>query len=90
VIAFGLDERTVAARQKKVGQHAQKTFSKLRFLLYTVVKMALLSEEEITRAFARLGELAQKQGTEIDLVVVGGAAMVLAYKARAATHDVDV
>jgi hypothetical protein len=52
--------------------------------------MSLLSEEEIARAFTRLGELAQEQGDQIELLAVGGVVMVLAYGARAATHDVDV
>ncbi|CAN5841364.1 hypothetical protein BH10CHL1_BH10CHL1_13850 [soil metagenome] len=51
--------------------------------------MALLTKEEITNALQRLGALAQQQGQEIELLVVGGAAMVLAYNARLATHDVD-
>lgn len=40
-------------------------------------------------ALRRLGELAQSQNIEIELLTVGGAVMVLAYKARLATHDVD-
>ena len=52
--------------------------------------MAILSKEEIIRALERLGQLAQAQGYEIELIMVGGAAMVLAYGARQSTHDVDV
>jgi hypothetical protein len=55
-----------------------------------LIIMALLSKEEIAHALTRLGELAQNQGTQIDLLAVGGAVMVLAYQARPATHDVDV
>jgi predicted nucleotidyltransferase len=55
-----------------------------------MASMALLSEQEITHAFTRLGELAQKQGEQIELLAVGGVVMVLAYGARAATRDVDV
>ena len=51
--------------------------------------MALLSKEEIETALARLGELALKQGMPVELLLVGGADMVLAYNARLSTHDVD-
>lgn len=51
--------------------------------------MALLSKEEIEKALARLGELALDQSTPVELLLVGGAAMVLAYNARLSTHDVD-
>jgi predicted nucleotidyltransferase len=52
--------------------------------------MALITREEITQAFSRLGELAIAQGDSIELIAVGGAAMVLAFDARQSTHDVDV
>ena len=52
--------------------------------------MTLLSRQEITNAFTRLGEIAHAQGRQIELVAVGGAVMVLAYNARLATHDIDV
>lgn len=58
--------------------------------MYTMNKMTLLSQQEIAKALARLGELAQEQGHQIELLAVGGAVMVLAYNARASTHDVDV
>lgn len=58
--------------------------------MYTIRKMALLSEQEIANALTRLGQMAQEQGRQIELLAVGGAAMVLAYNARPATHDVDV
>ena len=51
--------------------------------------MALLSRHDIENALRRLGELALQQGETIELLAVGGAAMVLAYDARLATHDVD-
>jgi len=51
--------------------------------------MTLLSKVEIIGALQRLGELAQTQGLEVDLLAVGGVVMVLAYEARLATHDVD-
>ena len=52
--------------------------------------MALLSQHDIAKALTRLGELAQQQGHQIDLLAVGGVVMVMAYNARLATHDVDV
>lgn len=51
--------------------------------------MALLSRQEIIAALERLGQLALAEGSTLQLVVVGGAAMVLGYNARQATHDVD-
>ena len=51
--------------------------------------MSLLSKDEIEKALARLGELALDRDTPIELLLVGGAAMVLAYNARLSTHDVD-
>ncbi len=53
-------------------------------------QMAILTKEEIVQALERLGELAQQQGDSIELVLVGGAAMVLMYNARPSTRDVDV
>ena len=52
--------------------------------------MALLSKLDIEKALTYLGELALAEGHHIELLVVGGAAMVLLYNARPATHDVDV
>ena len=51
--------------------------------------MARIAKEDIGRALTRLGELGAQRGFEIELVVVGGAAMVLAFDARDATQDVD-
>ena len=51
--------------------------------------MSLLSREQIIQGLERLGQLAAERGEQIELLVVGGAAMVLAYAARPATHDVD-
>jgi hypothetical protein len=48
-----------------------------------------LSKQEITQALQELGQLALEQGEPIELMVVGGALMVLAYDARTATKDVD-
>ena len=52
--------------------------------------MTLLTKQEITQALARLGELARAQGHSIELLLMGGAAMVLMYDARPSTRDVDV
>lgn len=51
--------------------------------------MALLTRSDIENTLRRLGELAVQQDEAIELLVVGGAAMVLGYDARLATHDVD-
>lgn len=51
--------------------------------------MALLTRSDIENALRRLGELALQQDESIELLAVGGAAMVLGYDARLATHDVD-
>jgi hypothetical protein len=52
--------------------------------------MAFLSKQEIIHSLERLGQLAEKQGMSIELLVVGGAAMLLLYDARLSTRDVDV
>ena len=51
--------------------------------------MATLSRSEIESALQRLGELAQQNGEQVQLVIVGGAVMLLAYQARLSTRDVD-
>ena len=51
--------------------------------------MTLLSRTEIEGALSRLGELAQARGKPVELLVVGGAAMVLGFDARQSTHDID-
>jgi len=51
--------------------------------------MATFSREEIQDGLKRLGELAQAQGWSIRLTLVGGAVMVLGYRARHSTRDVD-
>ena len=51
--------------------------------------MATFSREEIQDGLKRLGELAQIQGFHIQLTLVGGAVMVLEYRARQSTRDVD-
>ena len=52
--------------------------------------MAPLSKHELDAGLRRLGELAIARGIEVDLAIVGGAAMVLGFEAREATKDVDV
>lgn len=49
----------------------------------------MLTRQDITSALERLGQLALADGYTLDLVVLGGAAMVLGYDARLSTHDVD-
>jgi len=51
--------------------------------------MTLLSRQEIEDALRRLGELAAAEGQHLEVLLVGGAAMVLGYDARPSTHDVD-
>lgn len=48
------------------------------------------SRTEISRALERLGELATTQNIQIELLLVGGAAMVLLYNACLLTRDIDV
>jgi len=45
---------------------------------------------DIQSGLTRLGELAHADGQQIHLVVLGGAAMVLGYRTRESTKDVDV
>lgn len=52
--------------------------------------MATFTREEILDGLKRLGELAQKKGVTVQLTLMGGAVMVLAFEARLSTHDVDV
>jgi predicted nucleotidyltransferase len=52
-------------------------------------KSMLLSKQDILAALVRLGELADAEGQHVQLIVVGGAAMALAYNARLSTRDVD-
>ena len=52
--------------------------------------MALIGKADIIRALGRLGQLAVEQGHKVEVVIVGGALMVLAYDARPSTRDVDV
>ena len=52
--------------------------------------MATFSRAEILAGLQRLGELAQEKSVTVQLTLMGGAVMVLAYEARLSTHDVDV
>jgi len=52
--------------------------------------MATLTKREIIEALERLGQLAEAQDERIELVLLGGALMVLAYDARQSTRDIDV
>lgn len=51
--------------------------------------MATINREEIMAAFAQLGQLATALDLKLELVLVGGALMVLRYEARLSTRDVD-
>ena len=50
----------------------------------------MLTHKEITEALTRVGDLALARNTEIELLLVGGALMVLRFGSREATRDVDV
>ncbi len=53
-------------------------------------EQVLIDRVQMVDALSRLGQLAAAQGKNIELVAMGGAAMVLGYSARLSTHDVDV
>ena len=52
--------------------------------------MATFTRKEIADGIERLGQLAVESGIEIELVLIGGALMVLRFQARNSTRDVDV
>ncbi len=52
--------------------------------------MALLSRDDIIKGMTSLAEKARAENVTLEIVVVGGAAMALAYQSRLATRDVDV
>jgi predicted nucleotidyltransferase len=52
--------------------------------------LALLERTDIVAALERMGEFAAQRGVRVELLAVGGAAMVLAYGVRQSTRDVDV
>lgn len=51
--------------------------------------MLLLTKGQIEAALRRLGEIANENAEEVNLVIIGGAAMALAFDARESTKDVD-
>lgn len=52
--------------------------------------MAAISKPELVSALTHLGELAAAEGEQIELLLLGGSVMVLAFSARPSTRDVDV
>ena len=55
----------------------------------SIRSMATLERQEIIEALVRVGQLALARNTAVELLLVGGALMVLRFDARAATRDVD-
>lgn len=51
--------------------------------------MRYLTVVEIKEALERLGQLAQEKDLRVELLIIGGAAMALAYQTRLSTRDVD-
>jgi hypothetical protein len=51
--------------------------------------MALLSKTELIEALEHMGALAAHEGEKIELLLLGGSVMVLAFDARQSTRDVD-
>lgn len=49
----------------------------------------LIEREQVVEALRRVGDKVYRHGKRADVFVFGGAAMVLAYKVRPATRDVD-
>lgn len=52
--------------------------------------MATFTRKEIAEGIERLGQLAVESGIKIELILIGGALMVLRFRARESTRDVDV
>ncbi len=52
--------------------------------------MSVITKQEILDALKRLGELALAQGEQIELVLMGGALMVILFGERQSTRDLDV
>jgi len=52
--------------------------------------MAIITKQDILAALQRLGEMAAAQGDQIELVLIGGAVMVLLFGERDSTRDIDV
>lgn len=51
--------------------------------------MALFTKQQIIELLERLGSLATEQNEKIELLLIGGAVMVLVYEQRLSTRDVD-
>src|SRR5262245_57724899 len=49
----------------------------------------MLEREQIIRAFSRLSELLKERNVEGEICLLGGTVMVLGFKARPSTKDVD-
>lgn len=56
---------------------------------YAVPQMARLSADQIRHAFSMLGDELERAGARAEIAVAGGAALVLLYRARESTKDVD-
>lgn len=52
--------------------------------------MAIITKSQLESAFLRLSQLAVAENETIELLLLGGGVMVLAYGTRPATKDVDV
>ena len=52
--------------------------------------MGTFTRHEIAAGIERLGRLAVESGIQIELVLIGGALMVLRFQSRESTRDVDV
>jgi len=52
--------------------------------------MATITKQEALAAFQRLGMLAAASGEKIELLLLGGGAMVIQFDARLSTKDLDV
>ncbi|MDX6531761.1 MAG: hypothetical protein QOH41_4051 [Blastocatellia bacterium] len=52
--------------------------------------MATFTRKEIVEGLERLGQLATESAIKIELILVGGALMVMRFQARESTRDVDV
>jgi len=61
----------------------------LRHLASAYNPSVVLTREEIVAALARLAELLRERHTEGEICLFGGAVMVLAFRARPSTKDVD-
>ena len=52
--------------------------------------MSVITKQEILDALKRLGELALVQSEQIELVLMGGALMVVLFGERQSTCDLDI